>query len=120
MANLLEQASNWLEDQRTRFAASLVTYQSGSTAIQVLATVGKTLFQTDDGAGAAILTESRDYLILASDLAIEPQPGDQVVESAGSATKTYEVARFGSEPCWRWSDNFFKTRRIHTKLLTTL
>ena len=30
-------------------------------------------------------------------------------------TFVYEVIRPGDEPCWRWSDSYRQTLRIHTK-----
>ena len=48
-ANLLEKASQWLENQRTRHATSTVQYVRGSQSAAVAATVGKTTFELDDG-----------------------------------------------------------------------
>ena len=117
MTDLLRAASDWFQGVRTQFASGPVTYVSGTNQATVNATVGRSNFNIDQDDGAQIIVQSRDYLILASDLQAEPQPGDQVIEVTGSSTNTYEVARFGAEPCWRWADSFFKTRRVHTKLL---
>ena len=80
MTDLLESASNWLEDQRTRHATRTVTYRrgalgSGGPSVDVLATIGRTEFEVDDGAGALVKVESRDYLILAADLVLDSSPG---------------------------------------------
>ena len=61
--------------------------------------------------------ESRDYLILVADLAAggitgEPTPGDLIIEADD---RTFEVQDIAGEPCWRWSDPYHKTLRIHTK-----
>lgn len=112
MADLLERASAWLEEQRSRHLTRTVTYRRGASSSQVAATVGKTVFDLDDGAGALLRVESRDYLILAADLAVStPQAGDQIVDQG----VVYEVASFGSEPAWRYSDPYRRALRIHTK-----
>lgn len=112
MADLLERASAWLEEQRTRHLTRTVTYRRGATSIQVGATVCRSVFDLDDGAGALLRVEARDYLILAVELAVStPQAGDQIVDQGVE----YEVASFGSEPAWRYSDPYRRTLRIHTK-----
>jgi hypothetical protein len=112
MADLLEQASAWLQDQRTRHLTRTVTYRRGASSSLVAATVGKTVFDLDDGGGAVLRVESRDYLILAADLSQgTPQAGDRIVDQG----VVYEVANFGSEPAWRYSDPYRRTLRIHTK-----
>jgi hypothetical protein len=118
--NLLAQASDWLENQRTRHATSPVQYVRGSQSIEIAATVGKTTFEVDDGYGVLIRSESRDFLVLAAELVVDgvptlPQRGDRIRETQGGTTFVYEVTAPGKEPCWRWSDAFRKTLRIHSK-----
>jgi hypothetical protein len=120
MSDLLQQASNWLEDQRTRHAASTSQYVRGSRSVDLLATVGKTTFDVDDGYGVLVRYESRDFLILAADLVLDglpliPQRGDRIQETQGGTTFIYEVTAPGKEPCWRYSDPYRKTLRIHSK-----
>lgn len=120
MADLLEQSSAWLEDQRVRHMTRPVLYVRGGQTIEVPATIGETIFRIDDGAGAMLRTESRDYLISATDLvlggsAVLPQRGDRVREMEGTQVFVYEVASPGDEPIWRWSDPYRRTLRIHTK-----
>lgn len=123
MPDLLQKASAWLEDQRTRHLTQSVVYQRGSVMIDVPATLGTTVFELDNGAGALLRVESRDYLIRAADLVVGgqgilPQRGDRIRESSGSAgegqVRVYEVVGPGHEPCWRWSDPYRQTLRIHT------
>jgi hypothetical protein len=120
MADLLERASNWLEEQRRRHASRVVTYVRGGRTLDVLATIGKTLFEVDDGYGVVVRYESRDYLIQAADLVLDsqalvPQRGDRVREVQGSTTFIYEVTAPGKEPAWRHSDPYRTALRIHTK-----
>jgi hypothetical protein len=129
VVDLLQKASAWLEDQRTKHLTQTVVYQRGtSDTVEALATIGTTVFRLDDGTGATIHVESRDYLILVADLVlvgmpIEPKRGDQIRETAlpgpGGQTLVYEVIGPGDEPCWRWSDPYRTTRRIHTKQIDT-
>lgn len=120
MADLLERASNWLQEQRRRYASRTVTYVRGGRSADVLATIGRTTFEVDDGYGVLVRSESRDFLIQAEDLEIDgqrivPQRGDRIRDAQASAVFVYEVTAPGQEPCWRWSDAYHNTLRIHTK-----
>jgi len=120
MTDLLETASNWLEDQRTKHATRTVTYRRGNDTVQVLASIGRTVFEIDDDYGVLKKIESRDFLILAADLVLAgvtviPQRGDEIEETQGTVTFTYEVMAPGKEPHFRYSDPYRMTLRIHTK-----
>ncbi len=120
MTDLLRTGSEWLQQQRTRHAASVVSYRRGSLSAQVLATIGKTTFEVDDGYGILVRHESRDFLILAADLvfdvqAVLPERGDRLEERQGEKLFVYEVTAPGKEPCWRYSDAFRMTLRVHTQ-----
>ena len=124
MPDLLEQGSNWLEEQRHIHMTRLVRYERGATVLDVPATIGRTEFQTVDDYGRLIRTESRDFLILASELVVggqrlAPQRGDRVRESSGDEQRVYEVMAPAGEPVYRYSDPYRKTLRIHTKLVDT-
>lgn len=124
MTDLLEQASNWLEDQRTRHTSRMVAYVRGEQFAQLPATVGKTTFEVDDGYGVLVRYESRDFLVLAVDLALSdvcvlPERGDRIRGTQGDKVFVYEVTAPGKEPCWRYSDAYRKTLRIHSKLIAT-
>ena len=124
MADLLQQASDWLETKRTQYATRAVCYVRGGQSADVSATVGKTTFEVDDGYGVLVRHESRDYLVLAADLKFGeiptlPQRGDLVRETQGGQVFVYEVTAPGNEPCWRYSDPYRKTLRIHSKQIDT-
>lgn len=117
MADLLARGSAWLAGQRKRFGASAVTYRRGESSVSILATVGRTERQIDEGNGLLTRVESRDYLVTAADLviggaAVFPRAADQVVEADGSV---YELMDFPGEGFCRWSDPYRVTLRIHTK-----
>jgi hypothetical protein len=120
VVDLLEQSSAWLDGQRKKYLSRPVTYSRAEDEVEVLATVGKTTFNIDSGAGVVESFESRDFLILAADLMlggvpVAPQRGDRITETQGDQTFVYEVMGPGQELCWRWSDPYRRAMRIHTK-----
>ena len=116
---MLANSMQWLEQQRHKYLTIDVQYQRDSELLLLSATVGKTIFAVPDSYGVLIKTESRDYLVKPSDLVIGgkqtlPVAGDRITENG----YVYEVMAPGNKPCWRWSDSFRNTLRIHTKLMS--
>jgi hypothetical protein len=124
MADLLEKSSAWLEGMREKHRTRPVTYCRGADCVTVPATVGKTIFQIARDLGPFERIESRDYLVTAAELVLQANPilpsrGDRIREEQDGKVYVYEVIAPGSEPCWRWSDDYRRTLRIHTKLIGT-
>ena len=124
MADLLEWGSAWLDGQRKTHLSRPVTYQRGAESVEVQARVGRTVFEAADAYGVVERTESRDFLVLATDLvlggaAVLPERGDRIRETDGANVYVYEVMAPGKEPHWRWSDDYRRTLRIHTKHVAT-
>lgn len=124
MTDLLERGSAWLEDQRQRHMTRMVTYQRGGDSVELAATIGRTEFEQADEFGVIHKIESRDYLVLTTDLVLAgvqtlPKPGDRVRESEGAKTFVYEVMAPGNDPPFRYSDPYRRTLRIHTKHVAT-
>lgn len=122
MADLLANAATWLAQQRTKHLTQQVVYRRETNSVTVPATIGKTEFEVDDEFGVVQRIESRDFLILASDFVLDgnltlPERGDVIEEQAGNQTLQYEVTAPGKEPCWRYSDLYRQTLRVHTKLI---
>ena len=112
MADLFRQGSQWLEQMRTAHCSSPVEYRRPPEAWTVQATFGKTGFEVADEAGLTIHAQVWDFLILADALpGMEPEPGDVIAVNG----RRYEVMNLGGEGCWRWSDSYRQTYRIHTK-----
>jgi len=114
VADLLRQGSQWLEQMRTTHCSSPVEYRRPPDAITVSATYGKTDVELADESGLTINAHVWDFLILADAFwqeGFEPEPGD-VIAADG---RRYEVMNLGGEGCWRWSDPYRTTYRIHTK-----
>jgi hypothetical protein len=117
--DLLQRAMTWLDGRRRQYLGREVLYQRGQETLTVPATVGRTVFETQSEYGVVQRTESRDFLISASDLVWDgvmllPQRGDRIRESQGERMYVYEVLAPGQEPCWRFSDPYRQTLRIHT------
>jgi hypothetical protein len=124
VADVLERGSAWLEGQRKKHATREVTYRRGLNMVVAKATIGRTVFEQDDGAGVIIRTQVRDYLIDTADLVLAGQPtlpekGDRIEETDAGKKYVYEALPLGSEPHWRYSDPYRRTLRVHTKLIAT-
>ena len=124
MSDMLKDASDWLEGKRKQHASRAVTYHRGLFQVEVQASIGKTVFEVDDGSGILERVESRDFLILSEDLVLNtvrtlPLRGDRIRETQDDKVYVYEVMAPGREPHYRFSDAYRKTLRIHTKLVAT-
>lgn len=124
MADLLQQGSDFLEDQRHTHLSRPVMYARGAESVELNATVGRTVFEQADEFGIVQRTESRDYLLRAQDLILmmgavtEPRVGDRVSEAVDGTTWIYEVMAIGGEPHYRFSDPERRTLRVHTRLIS--
>lgn len=124
MTNILQQGADWLEEMRHRHATVEVTYARGTDSVPVLATIGRTVFEVDNGRGILEKFETRDFLIRTEDLVLGggpvlPERGDTIRETQGPTVHVYEVMAPGKEPHYRYSDPFRKTLRVHTKHVGT-
>lgn len=120
MADMLEHGSAWLEDQRNAHMTRAVVYQRSGDSVELPATIGRTVFEQADEFGIIHKLESRDFLVLRTDLVLSgvqtlPKAGDRVRDPDGDNTQVYEVMAPGGEPPFRHSDPYRKTLRIHTK-----
>ena len=122
MGDLLRQGSQWLAGVLKQHAASPVTYsrppadEDGETiALYIAATVGKTDYEKLDQYGMPVGATASDFLVAGADLAAtfgEPKVGDRITTDDGVV---YEVLDVPGQGCWRWTDGFGNTMRIHTK-----
>lgn len=124
MADLLEQGSAFLQDQRHRHMTRTVVYRRGADEVEVSATIGRTVFEQADDRGLVSRIESRDFLVRAEDLVLAgtpalPKAGDRVRETQDGKTFVYEVMAPGGEPPFGFSDPYRRTLRIHTKHIAT-
>jgi hypothetical protein len=103
----------WLDAQRKAHMASAVTYTRGGTSLSITATAARTEYESGDEQGVRVAAEMQDWIVTAADLAGlgVPVAGDQIISGA----RTFEVMNLGTENCWRWTDGFSMSLRIHTK-----
>ena len=112
MTNLLKSGSAWLEQKRTDFCSSRVTYFVGAEEKLVDATFGRTEFEFSADGEQTVVSHVWDFLILTVDLVVAPAPGHFIVTGG----LKYEVMPFGPDRNgWRWSDPFRQTYRVHTR-----
>lgn len=110
--DMLEEAARYLERERVKELAIPVIYErrKGGT-FTVNATLGRTIFRAENDYGIVVDVVSRDFLVAASELPLEPERGDMVIYNGMG----FEVLAPGGEPVWRWSGRRSLVRRIHTK-----
>ena len=120
MSDLLRDGQNWLADKLTKHASRTVVYRRGELGVELVATIGRSMYDQDDGEGIITRSQVRDFLIdtnllLFSIIGSLPRRGDQVIEIDGDKTFIFEVMSLGGDPPWRYSDPFRLKLRIHTK-----
>lgn len=103
---------------------SEVTYArgtgTGAIEVTVSAILGASDFERTDSNGVQSVTETRDFIIAAADLAvggvpIVPQAGDMITQTTPTGTADFRVLSVGGSTPWRWSDPQQRLRRVHTK-----
>ena len=104
MADLLEQATDWLETMRKAHASRSVTYHRGDDSVAVLATVGRKSYQVDGGYGAAVWVDSTDFIIAAADLMLDAE-----------ADRLCRARRYERSPQRADTRAGHYERRLHTK-----
>ena len=110
--DLLGTAAEWLNEKREECLSVPIIYLlKDGGSLELTATIGRTLFRTENEYGVTIRVESRDFLISTEKLSVTPQRGDRIIY----AGRRYEVLAPNGEPVWRWSGTSQQTRRIHTK-----
>ncbi len=122
MTDLLRAASEWLDAKRRAFASSPILYRRGDLSVTVPAGTGTTTFQVANESGILEDVESRDFLLSIADLdfgggPVTPESADQIEETVGGVTLTYQVSAPAGLPPWRYTDGFRVAFRIHTKLI---
>ena len=121
MADYLSTGMAKLEEIRKGYMASNVTYKRGSNTVTVAATKGRSVRDEETESGVMLRHEIIDFLIATADLIlsgsqVEPEVGDQILETVGSVVLTYKVVPLETEGHFRYSDPQRNTLRIHTKL----
>jgi hypothetical protein len=124
MADLLKSGLSWLSSQLQDHAATTLTYKRGANEIVIVGTFARVDREVAQDTDYRIQNELRDLIVSASQLkidnqAIEPTPGDRVLEVVDGETRTYEVLPLDGTPCWQWLGNREVDYRIHLKKVVT-
>lgn len=92
-------------------AGVTVTYTQGSTVLYLKAVRGQTQFSQEAAQGMIVITNSDDFIFLASELTVTPKMGDTVVCN----DETFKVFSMGSDPQWRYTDQEKALIRVHMR-----
>ena len=122
MGNLLKTGSDWLQGQRKEHMTETASYRRGDASVELAASVGLYERGLDETISVAEESSLRDILITATDLVLsdaqtEPLPGDEIDITFSGAACTFEVMSPGDGPCFRYSDQFRVTLRVHARLV---
>jgi hypothetical protein len=140
MGNLLRKGARWLSQQRTRHASEVVLYiRAGFQPLQIKASYGRNDREIFESSDMQTVVSECDFLALARDLVLNPSaaPGQSSVpvttlpaqgdriqvgrdgeQDLNVKYSVYEVqSPNGSEPPWRYADEFRYELRIHTKFI---
>ena len=124
MTDMLQTGLDWLEVQRKAHMSRTVTYRRGVFTVALLATVGATRFDVDDGYGIVIRQRMRDYIFAVADLILNsvetlPEPGDEILDVRDAVTYRYQVAGRGAEQHYRFCDPAQTVVRVHVQEVGT-
>lgn len=120
LSDMLQNGLAWLSQQLTAHASRAVIYRRDALSAELRATIGRSLYEQDNGEGVITRSQVRDYLIDTSELMNSvigslPRRGDQIIELENNCQYTFEVMSLAGEPPWRYSDPFRLKLRIHTR-----
>jgi hypothetical protein len=120
MPDLLATGAAWLAEKLLAHAAQEATYERGSEAIVLRATVGRREVITETSVGLFERHEQWEFVLRASDLVlggvtVEPARGDRIKHVRSGVTQVYEVMPLAGEDAFRPSDPFGNLWRVHAK-----
>ena len=115
MATVVEQAVIAAYNAARRLAGVSLTYTRGANSVVVTAIPGRST-QTVEVGDTINEVQTRDYLILASELILSgaettPQRGDTITVGLS----VLDLLSVSGEPVWRYSDQTRQVIRIHAK-----
>ncbi len=88
MTDMLQKGQEWLASKLTQHASRQVVYRRERARSNLQATIGKSMYDQDDGEGIVTRSQVRDFLIdtyalLSSIIGTLPRRGDTIVEIDG-------------------------------------
>jgi len=111
MGDMFAQASTWLELIRSENMTQAILYTRGDIQTSINASLGRSVFSTEDAQGIALTVQTQDFIVAASDINGKPQRKDKI-QYNGSI---YEVLDQVGIPVYRINNYNADTYRIHTK-----
>ena len=119
--DMLREAAETLRDYQQEFASRLIEFRRDADGLEILATVGRTLFERFDATGVPVTTESADWIVDPAPLIAvglwPPRRGDLIVDVEGDdPPRIYNVAAPTPDDVWRWCDRHRMQARIHSSL----
>jgi hypothetical protein len=107
-----------------RSMSNVVEYRRGQESLELLAAIGRSVYEVDDGNGAIVRVHARDFIVRTDALVLggavsTPRRGDRVIERTSEGQEiAHEVTSISGQPEWDYSDQARRTMRIHTKQAT--
>jgi hypothetical protein len=123
MTDMLQTGASWLGTKLAAYASHEVTYVRDASEVTLSASFGRTELEVDTGYETRMLHTDRDFIFAAATLILGgsttlPQAGDQIKETVGNDTYTYEVMTpEGQEQPYRYCDANRVLLRVHTTLI---
>lgn len=119
--DMLRTGSAWLTDQLKSSAGTLVAYVRGGNTATMVATIGRSVFESASTSGVIEQWESRDFVVKTIELPYgEPQRGDRIYENlTDGLANVYEVSSPRGVPLFHYADAFQTAVKIHTKKVDT-
>jgi hypothetical protein len=116
MSDLIRDGAAFLADALRSSAGTAVVYSRGASSQTVIATIGKSIFESQDASGVVETWESRDFIVRLSDLPFgEPQRNDRITETIGGSSIVYAVSAPRGVPLFHYADAFGQSAKIHAK-----
>lgn len=111
---MLLKAEKFINKMRSKSTEVEIEYHhnGAESFVGVLrATLGRTLFKTDNGYGIGIIVHGKDFIFDKKAIPVIPATGDVIIYDG----MKFEVLAPSDEPVWRYSGAGNSSIRVHTK-----
>ncbi len=121
MTNMLQDGATWLSGQLKNSSGRVVTYRRGFRTVENLtATPYEQEAEVASAGGLNTVVTWYEWTIAAADLVIagavvEPQEGDQIIETLSGVTTTWEVMPVAKRKHFDWLDSSGILLKVRTK-----
>jgi hypothetical protein len=115
MSTPFENAASWLLEQLQPEAGLTVSYTQGELVVSLTAIPSEVRTKTGEVNGLFTWHVGMDWLVLASDLGVEPRKGDRISATIGGESRVYELQPVGDEACFGPHDATGRSLVLHSK-----